>query len=357
MTKYAIPDTDRFKTKHRDKNTHLIVLQNQAGMQVALTDYGARIVSILVPNSQGEATDVALGFGSIADYLKAESKFLGTTVGRYANRIANARFELDGQTYQLEQNNGSNCLHSGKDGFHDQVWDRQTSVQRKVDFYYTAKDGESGFPGNLNVHISYELTDQNELKIAYRAVTDRKTVLNLTNHAYFNLHGEGQGEILDHLVYIPSQEYITTDENQIPSSAGESVENTPFDFRERTRISDRLDLDHPQLKVAAGFDHSYVVVPSAEQLVASALSEQSGIQLDVFSTEPSVHFYIGSHLLGKDTGKSGVAYQPYSGFCFETQHFPNSPNDSKFPSVTLDKGQEYQSKTTYKFSLNKKSLI
>ncbi len=355
MTTYRLPDSARFKTKHREKNTHLIVLQNQAGMQVALTDYGARIVSIIVPNQQGEPTDVVLGFDNIEDYLNAEAKFLGTTVGRYANRIANARFELDGQEYLLEKNNGSNCLHGGSDAFHDRVWDRQVSLQHKVDFYYTANDGEGGFPGNLNVHVSYELTDENELKIAYRAVTDQKTVLNLTNHAYFNLHGEGQGEILDHYVRIPSDQYIPTNEDQIPLNTGEQVADTPFDFRSETLISDKLDLSHPQQAVAKGFDHSYVVTSIDKEPVATARSASSGIQLEVFSSEPSVHFYTGNHLFGKDTGKAGKAYTPYTGLCFETQHFPNSPNMPEFPSVILDKGQEFQSKTIYKFSLHNKS--
>lgn len=353
MPLYRIPDPTKFYDRYDHKNTHLIVLQNSAGMQVALTDYGARIVSVLVPNKEGNPTDVVLGFDSIQGYLDAKEKYHGSTIGRYANRIANAQFAIDGEVYHLEQNNASNCLHGGHRGFHDRVWDRQLSFQRKVDFYYVAKDGEDGFPGNLKVHVSYELTSENELKIKYRAVTDKKTVVNLTNHAFFNLNGEGNGDILNHIIQICAEKYLPVDERQIPINKGVPVEGTVFDFREATRITDKFDQKDAELTQTSGYDHGYVNQQPFSHPAAIARSESSGIQLEVYTTEPSIHFYTGNNLNTEDIGKSGHRYLPYAGFCFETQHYPDSPNQPDFPSVLLEKGKEFISETTYKFLVNK----
>ena len=353
MPSYKIPDPNTFYSRYDHKNTHLIVLQNSAGMQVALTDYGARIVSIIVPNKHGDPTDVVLGFDSIAAYFDAKEKYHGATIGRYANRIANGQFTLDGQVYDLEQNNGTNNLHGGSRGFHDRVWDRQLSFHRKVDFYYVAKDGEEGFPGNLKVHVSYELTNENELKIKYRANTDKKTVINLTNHAYFNLNGEGNGDILNHVVEIPADTYLPVDERQIPLNKGVSVEGTVFDLRTSAKVADKLDQKSEDLSLTKGFDHSYVNEQPFSNPAATAYSEISGIRLEVYTTEPSVHFYTGNSLNTEDVGKNAHRYLPYAGFCFETQHYPDSPNRPDFPSVVLEKGKEFKSETTYKFLVNK----
>lgn len=353
MAFYKLPSPHRFLDKYDNKNTHLIVLQNSTGMQVALTDYGARIVSILVPNNEGLPTDVVLGFDTIGGYLHAHEKYHGATVGRYANRIANGTFEIDGKRYELLKNNGNNSLHGGARGFHDRVWDRQVSFRRKVDFYYASPDGEEGFPGNLNVHVSYELTNDNELKIRFRAVTDQKTILNLTNHAYFNLNGEGNGDIVDHVVRIPATQYVPLTEQQVPVGVLEPVAGTAMDFTEMKRIREALGSDHPQIAIANGLDHPYVNTMPLSESAATAFSDKSGIRLDVYTSEPSIHFYTGNFLDGSDTGKSGNKYGKNSGFCFEAQHFPDSPNQPSFPSVILDKGREFKSETIYKFSIKK----
>lgn len=342
-----------FVGKFNGKNTHLITLRNSRGMQVALTDYGARIVSIVVPDKKGNPTDVVLGFASIADYLGAKEKYHGACIGRYANRIGNGEFQLDGTIYHLAKNNGTNSLHGGEEGFHNQVWDRQVSLNKKVDFYYVSADGEEGFPGSLKVHVSYELTEENEVKIKYRATTDKKTVVNLTNHAYFNLNGEGNGDVLNHHVEIPSSHFFPVNENQLPLSEPTAVEGTPFDFQQQTKVVELINAESEQLSIAKGFDHTYVNERPFSQYAAYAFSELTGIILEVYTTEPSVHFYTGNHLNTVDIGKNGQKHLPYGGLCFEAQHYPNSPNEASFPSVVLDENEEFTSETTYKFCLHK----
>lgn len=353
MPYYTIPSPQQFIGKYDGKNTHLILLQNSSGMQVALTDYGARVVSVIVSDKFGDPTDVVLGFGSIAEYWEATEKYHGATVGRYANRIANGRFKLDGSTYELKQNNGTNSLHGGERGFHDRVWDRQVSFEHKVDFYYVSPDGEEGFPGNVKVHVSYELTNENELRIRFRAATDRRTVLNLTNHAYFNLEGEGSGNVLEHAIQIPARHFLPLTEEQVPTGERQSVERSAFDFSTLRKIGDAISLGDAQLDIANGFDHSFVNTQALSLPAATAFAEKTGIQLDIFTSEPSIHLYTGNSLDGSDTGKSGNTYGQRAGFCFEAQHFPDSPNQPDFPSVILEKGKEYKAETTYKFSIKK----
>ncbi|PRD51235.1 aldose epimerase family protein [Sphingobacterium gobiense] len=353
MDIYSLPDYRNFEHKINGKKTHLFILKNRTGMQVAFTDYGARIVSVLVPDKAGNLRDVVLGFNSIHEYLQANEQYHGATIGRFANRIANGRFHLDDKEYTLQQNNGPNCLHGGPSGFHAKVWDRRTSFKKKIDFCYVSPDGEEGFPGNLKVTVSYELTDDNEIVIKYKAETDKKTVINLTNHAYFNLDGEGQGDVLSHILHLPSSHFLPIDENQIPLDSEASVYGTAFDFRSPKKISQDIDNDEVQLKHGNGYDHTFVNRQPISQVAASAYSPNSGIRLQVFTTEPGIQLYTGNFLSRKDTGKSGRQYSSRSAFCFETQHYPDSPNHPQFPSTVLEPGQVFESETIYKFSLVK----
>lgn len=352
MTIYTLPDPKNFEHNLNGKNTHLFTLTNRAGMQVALTDYGARLVSALVPDKHGNLVDVVLGFDSIQGYLQAQEKYHGATIGRYCNRIANGSFTLTDKTYTLPQNNGSNCLHGGDDGFHTKVWDRQVSFKKKVDFYYISADNEAGFPGELKVNVSYELTNENEIIITFRATTDKTTVLNLTNHAYFNLNGEGNGDTLTHFLHIPSEKFIPISDKQVPTGQIAEVEGTVFDFVTPKKIVQDIQVDDEQLKFANGYDHTFVNIQPVSLPAATAYAEESGIQLDVLTTEPGVHLYTGNYL-ADDAGKSGNKYLTYGGFCLETQHYPDSPNHPNFPTVILHPNEEFVSTTIYKFSINK----
>ncbi|WP_437920801.1 aldose epimerase family protein [Sphingobacterium sp. LRF_L2] len=349
---YKLPNPQDFEHKIEGKNTHLIILKNRTGMQVAFTDYGARIVSILVPDQFGDLRDVVLGFNNIETYLQADEQYHGATIGRFANRIGKGSFQLDNESYTLPQNNGSNCLHGGV-GFHTKVWDRQVSLEKKITFYYVSKDGEEGFPGNLKVNVSYELTESNEIIITYHAETDKKTVINLTNHAYFNLNGEGHSDVLQHILHIPSDHYLAMDENQIPLGVHSPVDGSAFDFRTPKKIVESIANEEKQLELGNGYDHTYINTQPFSLPAATAYSALSGIQLDVLTTEPGVHLYTANFLSGIDTGKSGGKYASRTAFCFETQHYPDSPNKPEFPSVVLEPGTLFESKTIYRFSVKK----
>lgn len=356
MTHYRLPQTRDFEHQLGGKHTHLIMLENNRGMVVGLSDFGARIVSILVPDKLGNPTDVVLGFNSIQEYLSATEIYHGVTVGRFANRIANGRFTLDGETFYIQPNNGPNALHGGANGFHNRVWDRRIVYKEKADFYYVSADGEEGFPGKLSVRVKYRLTDDNELVITYRAETDKPTVINLTNHAFFNLNGEGNGNVLDHLLQINADTYLPVDTYQIPTGALESVENTPFDFRKMKPIGQDIAQPHEQLAKGSGYDHNYVLnaeATTAQLPAATATSPLTGIRLDVLTTEPGLQLYTGNFLSGKDQGKQGVFYEKHEAFCLETQHFPDSPNQPDFPSTLLLPGQLFHSETIYRFSIVK----
>ncbi|WP_312696993.1 aldose epimerase family protein [Sphingobacterium mizutaii] len=352
MTTYKLPLPKDFEGKLNGKNTHLITLTNRAGMQIALTDYGARLVSALVPDKNGDLIDVVLGFNSIQEYLQAKQYYHGATVGRFCNRIANGKFAIDGKEYTLAQNNGSNCLHGGVDGFHNRVWDRQVSFNKQVDFYYVSPDGEEGFPGELKTTVSYELSNENEIIIKYRATTNAPTVLNLTNHAYFNLNGEGNGDTLNHEVTILSDEFLPLNENQIPTGDIYPVEGTAFDFRQPKLLATDINSPEEQIQIANGYDHSFINKQPISEPIAKAFSKESGIELQVFTTEPSLHLYSGN-FLDDDQGKSGKKYLRYGGLCFESQHYPDSPNQEKFPSVRLNPGEVFESETRYKFCIKK----
>ncbi|MFC3196136.1 aldose epimerase family protein [Parapedobacter deserti] len=356
-TPYKLPRPEAFNYQIAEKNTHLLVMQNDRGMTVAISDFGARIVSLLIPDKHGDPTDVVLGFDSIQAYLQANEPYHGATIGRFANRIANGRFTIGNETFQTEPNNGPNALHGGAKGFHNQIWDSRTVANKQVDFYYVSADGEEGFPGKLSVMVKYRLTDDNELIISYRAETDKPTVVNLTNHAFFNLNGEGSGDVLDHLLQINADHYLPVNDHQIPTGVVASVDSTVFDFRQPKAIGQDIAQSNEQLANGnGGYDHNYVINPQqrpGEHPIATVYAPQTGIRLEVCTSEPGIQFYSGNFLNGSDRGKRGRPYEKYGAFCLETQHFPDSPNQQDFPSTLLVPGHVFQTETKYRFSVDK----
>jgi aldose 1-epimerase len=332
----------------------IYTLKNTAGMEVAITTYGGRIVSLKAPGRDGKFADVVLGFDSLDGYL-GEHPYFGALVGRYGNRIAKGRFKLDGKQYKLAINNGVNSLHGGLKGFDKVVWvGREVpGGDPSVELTYLSKDGEEGYPGNLTEKVTYTLTAANELRIDYSATTDKDTVVNVTNHSYFNLAGQGQGDILSHVVQLNAAKFTPVDAGLIPTGELKSVEGTPFDFRQPTVIGTRINADDEQVRRGGGYDHNFVVdgAPGTLRLAARVTEPTSGRVLEVSTTEPGVQFYTGNFLDGTVKGKGGVAYAKRTGFCLETQHFPDSPNHPDFPTTTLKPGAEYKSTTVFKFSV------
>jgi aldose 1-epimerase len=339
-------------------------LTNKNGVEAAITNYGGAIVSLKVPDRHGTLEDVVLGYDSVEGYV-ADKVYFGAIVGRYGNRIARAQFTLDGKTYTLAKNNGENTLHGGIKGFNKAVWSaKEISAKdgQALELTYLSKDGEEGFPGNLQVRVVYTLTDANELKIEYSATTDKKTVVNLTNHAYFNLLGVGlgSGDVLGHVLMIEADKFTPVDATLIPTGELRSVEGTPFDFRKPTKIGERIDSNDEQIKLGGGYDHNFVLRRKAGDpisLAARVVEPASGRILDVWTTEPGVQLYTGNFLDGSVHGKGEVAYPKRSAFCLETQHFPDSPNQPKFPSTELKPGERYQTTTIYKFSVETKKPV
>jgi aldose 1-epimerase len=330
---------------------NLYILTNKNGMEAAITNYGGTVVSLKVPDRNRKFEDVVLGYDNLDGYATGKA-YIGATVGRYANRIAHATFTLDGTTYTLAKNDGDNHLHGG---FNKRVWtakDVSSSAGQALELTYLSKDGEEGFPGNLPVKVVYTLTDQNELKIDYSATTDKDTVLNLTNHAYFNLAGQGNGDILQQQIMIKADRFTPIDAVSIPTGELRSVKGTPFDFTNSTAIGARIDQDDQQLKLGKGYDHNWVLnngTPGSLFLAAQAYDPHSGRVLEVLTTEPGIQLYTGNFLDGIH-GKDGKVYNRRYAFCLETQHFPDSPNHPNFPSAELKPGQHFQSTTVYKFS-------
>jgi aldose 1-epimerase len=329
----------------------LYTLSNKNGMEAAITNYGGTVVTLKVPDRNGKLDDVVLGYDNLDGYAAGKA-YIGATVGRYANRIAHATFTLDGITYTLAKNDGDNHLHGG---FNKRVWtakDVSSSAGPALELTYLSKDGEEGFPGTLSVKVVYTLTDDNELKIDYRATTDKDTVLNLTNHAYFNLAGQGNGDILQQQIMIGADRFTPIDATSIPTGELRSVKGTPFDFTTSTAIGARIDQDDQQLKLGRGYDHNWVLnnqTPGSLFLAAQAYDPHSGRALEVWTTEPGIQLYTGNFLDGIH-GKDGKVYNRRYAFCLETQHFPDSPNKPNFPSTELKPGQPFQSTTVYKFS-------
>jgi aldose 1-epimerase len=337
------------------QNIDLYTLRNAHGVEAKITNYGGILVSLKVPDRDGKFDDVVLGFNDLDTYLTKNDPYFGAIIGRYGNRIAKGRFTLNGVEYKLAVNNGENHLHGGIKGFDKVVWtgrEIKTKAGPAVVLTYLSKDGEEGYPGNLNVRVVYTLTNNNEIKIDYSATTDKDTVTNLTHHSYFNLAGEGNGDILNHLVTINANRFVPTDAGSIPTGELRSVAGTPFDFLKPVAIGARINQDDEQLKLGNGYDHTWVINGRAGtmRLAATAYEAGSGRMMQVWTTEPGVQFYTGNFLNGTLTGKSGKVYARRNGFCFETQHYPDSPNQPSFPTTTLRKGRTYKSTTIYRFS-------
>ena len=328
----------------------LYTMNNGKGAIMKVMNYGGIIVSLQVPDRDGNPIDVILGFDSLKAYEKG-NPFFGSLVGRYGNRIAKGKFVLDGKEYDLVKNNNENHLHGGTKGFDKVMWkiEEVPGDQVALKFSYLSKDMEEGYPGNLDVEVIYTLTEDNTVKFDYKATTDKKTIVNLTQHTYFNLNG-GKSDILSHEIAIHADNFIPVDAGLIPTGEIRSVENTPFDFRVAKKIGEDINVNDQQIKFGKGFDHTWVINGEDLKLTAEAYDSISGIEMTVHTTEPGVQFYTGNFLDGSLTGKNNVVYKQRSGFCLETQHFPDSPNQKNFPSVVLNPGETYSSQTTYHFS-------
>src|ERR1700674_4919751 len=344
-----------FGTTKEGKKITLYTLTNSHHMEVRAMNYGAIIVSLRVPDRKGQVADIVLGHDTLEGYFD-NSPHLGGLVGRYANRIANGSFTLDGVKYSLPKNNGPNTLHGGIKGFDQAVW-QGTPLKGKtgVAFSYLSKDGEEGFPGNLKVKVTYSLTEANQLVINYEATTDKATPLNLSQHSYFNLAGEGSGDILGHHVMLNADRFTPVDKTLIPTGELRPVQGTPMDFTKPTAVGARINDDYEQLVVGRGYDHNWVINRKDNSLTLAARVHEptSGRVLEVFTTEPGGQFYSGNFLDGTITGKQGHVYKHRYGLCLETQHFPDSPNHPDFPSTILRLGQTFHSQTMYKFSARK----
>lgn len=337
----------------------LFELRNASGTEVDITNFGAIVTSIKVADRNGEFGDIALGYNRVEDYINAVDKpYFGSIVGRYGNRIAKGKFTLDGETYSLAINNGENHLHGGVIGFDKVVWDAEPikgAGFTGVELMYRAKDMEEGYPGNLDIKVTYKLTDDNELSIDYYAVTDKATPVNLTNHTYFNLAGEGNGTILDHKLMVNADNYTPVDDTLIPTGKNVTVKDTPFDFTSPKAIGRDIDQKNQQLKFGGGYDHNFVLNKSnpvdGMTLAANVYEPTTGRFMEVLTEEPGIQFYCGNFLDGRLKGKAGKGYVYRGGFCLETQHYPDSPNQPNFPSTILRPGQTYKTKTVYRFSV------
>ena len=336
------------------KLTALYVLKNNNGAEACVTNWGGRLVSVMVPDKNGKMTDVVLGYDNIQQYVDYPDNNYGGLIGRYGNRIANAKFTLDEVEYQLPQNNNGHCLHGGPFGYHTRVWDAKQIDGQTVELTYLSEDGEAGFPGNLNIKVTYTLTNDNAVDIQYEATTDKATILNLTNHSYFNLSGVPGSKILDHKIMIAADTYVPVDETLIPKGVLDPVENTPMDLRQLVTVGDHIDDDFQQLTYGGGYDHNWVLNTNGDihQLAAKVVSPTSGIVMDVYTNEPGIQFYAGNSMSKEgDKGKLGVVYPHRGALCLETQHYPDSPNQPTFPSVVLRPGEKYTSECIYKFSV------
>ena len=357
------PRPQPFGMTHRGEAVSLYTLKNAHGMQAKVLDYGGIIVSLRVPDRNGRLDDVVLGFDSLGDYERG-SPYFGAIIGRYGNRIARGRFTLDGRTYTLATNNGPNHLHGGVRGFDKVIWS-VTPFQRSdsvgLVMNYTSPDGEEGYPGTLRATVTYTLTDKNEFIFDYQATTDRPTPVNLTQHSYFNLAGDGKGDILGHVVTLNADRFTPVDSTLIPTGEMKSVAGTPFDFRTSTAIGARIDRNDEQLRYGRGYDHNFVLnkggrggkggIEGDVTLAAHVYEPTTGRVMEISTTEPGLQFYSGNFLDGTLRGKQGVVYGHRSGFAMETQHFPDSPNRPAFPSTILRPGEEYRSRTIYRFGV------
>jgi aldose 1-epimerase len=356
----SMPDTGivhkaRFGKMPDGTPVEIYTLRNSRGMEARILTYGGIVQSLQLPDKNGKFADVVLGFDKLQSYL-TNSPYFGALIGRYGNRIANGQFTLDGQTYTLATNNGSNHLHGGLKGFDKVVWTAKpvhTFYGYGLELTYLSKDGEEGYPGNLKVTAVYVVTDKNELLLQFTATTDKDTVVNLTHHSYFNLAGQGNSNILEHVVFINADQTTPVDGGLIPTGKFADVAGTPFDFRTPTAIGERINDPDPVLQYGPGYDHNWVLnkVSGEEVMAARVFEPTSGRVMEVYTTEPGLQFYTGNFLDGTIKGKNGKVYQYRSAFCMEPQHFPDSPNHPNFPSVELKPGETYRSTIIYRFSV------
>jgi aldose 1-epimerase len=348
-------DPAGFRKTIDGKETDLYKLSNANGMEVYVTNFGAVIVAILAPDREGNMDDIVLGYNDVERYGMAGDPNFGAVVGRYGNRIDGGKFTLDGKTHELPINetNNNNQLHGGKKGFGELVWDVDAVSGNSIMLSLKSPDGDMGYPGALDVKVEYVLTDENELEVAYRATTDAPTVVNLTQHTYFNLLGEGKGSILDHELMMKADHFIPINERSIPTGEIASVKGTPMDFTTPVKIGSRVNEDYEQLIVGNGYDHCWVISKEMDglELCATVYCQETGRFMEVLTTEPGVQLYIGNFLDGSQIGKSGAVYQRRSGLCLETQHYPDSPNQPNFPSTVLRPGEQYYTLTVFKFSV------
>jgi aldose 1-epimerase len=350
MTLSGLNPSD-FESTVQGKRTQLYVLTNKNGAEACITNYGGRLVSLMMPDKNGKMTDVVLGYDNIEQYDGVEN--YGALIGRYGNRIANGKFTLDGNEYTLPQNNNGHCLHGGPEGYDTRMWDAEQIDPQTIKLTYQSKDGEAGFPGNLDVTVTYTLTDDNAIDIKYEAETDKKTIVNLTNHSYFNLSGIPGSTILDHNLAINADKYVPVDSTLIPLGGLADVAGTPMDLRNGVTLGDSIDLDFQQLTYGGGYDHNWCLNTEGDinKVAATLYSPTSGIVMEVYTNEPGLQFYAGNCMTKEGVkGKHGAIY-PYRGaVCLETQHYPDSPNQADFPSVVLNPGEKYSSECIYKFS-------
>ncbi len=342
-----------FQSEVNGDSTDLYVLKNANGVEVTLTNYGARIVSVMVPDRNGNMQDVVAGFDNVDDYVNTDNNF-GATIGRYGNRIAHGKITVDGVEYQLPQNNFGHTLHGGPEGYDRQVFDAVQPDSQSVVFTYLSEDGEAGFPGNLNVKVTMTLTDDNAIDLRYEAETDKETVVNLTNHSYFNLSGDGNNTILDHLLMINADQFTPVDDTFMTTGEILPVEGTPMDFRVPTAVGERIDqYEYDQLKNGDGYDHNWVLNTNGDisQVAATVYSPATGIQLEVYTDEPGVQVYAGNFLDGTLIGKNGAVHTKRTAICLETQKYPDSPNKADWPSPYLKPGEKYTSRCIYKFTV------
>ncbi len=345
-----------FQTTVDGKETDLFFLRNDK-MEIAVTNYGATVVAIMVPDKNGKYGNVILGHDSIDKVIASPEPFLSTTIGRYGNRIANGKFTLNGKEYPLAVNNGPNSLHGGPTGFHARVWEARQKNEHAVEFKYTSQDGEEGFPGKVEIMMTYTLTDSNEWMISYKATTSKTTIINLTNHAFFNLAGTGNPTptILNNILTINADHFIPINEVSIPTGEILKVEGTPFDFRKPRVVGDRIDADNVQIKNGTGYDHCFVLNKAEADelsLAAKCIEPMSRRFMEVYTTEPGVQLYTGNWLNGFE-GSKGATFPARSAVCFEAQCFPDTPNRSYFPKCVLKPGEEYKQVTVYKFGVEK----
>ncbi|RTY76535.1 aldose epimerase family protein [Flavobacterium sp. LS1R10] len=346
-------ETKNFEAEIDHKKTTLYWIENK-GLKAAFTNYGGRLVGLWVADKNGKLTDVVVGMNSITGFQKSTEPYFGATIGRVGNRIAKGKFTLEGKEYNVPLNNGENALHGGKNGFQDVVWNAEKTHNHTLVLTYTSPDMEQGFPGKLEIKVTYSITADKTLKMEYEATTDKTTVVNLTNHAFFNLNGEGSGTILNHELQIYANQFTPVDEGLIPSGELKSVQNTPFDFTSKHTIGERIETKNEQLKFGKGYDHNYVLNGTQKNGMnhaATISGDQSRITLDIFTEEPGLQFYSGNFMQSKNTFKSDSKDDFRTAFALETQHFPDAPNQPKFAPIVLKLGQKYHTVSYYQFSI------